>query len=111
MAKRADEILMDLADLFRQRNQEYGNTYWMHGHVMRALFPEGLRLETEGDFTRLGIINMIVSKLCRLCQNWSRGGHHDSAIDSSVYFAMLAEVEETIRENRGATFTSPEGAA
>jgi hypothetical protein len=86
--------LTEKADLYRERNALYGDTYHRHGAVMMALYPEGLTLRTVGDFNRFGVLNMIVSKITRYSANWERGGHADSLDDISVYSMMLKELDQ-----------------
>ena len=89
------EILRKGADTYEERNPLYGDSYKVYGAVMKAMFPDGLPdFATVADFNRLGVFNMIVSKLMRYASNIGNGGHFDSALDLSVYAAMLAELTE-----------------
>lgn len=72
------------------RKKTYGPAHIRHGDVMKALLPDGIRLETAHDFARFGALNMIVNKLCRYTANPDKG-HPDSAHDLIVYGAMLEE--------------------
>lgn len=87
-------ILSESADLFRQRNKEYGSSYKEFGSVMVAFFPDGLTLKTENDFARFAIFNMVAGKLDRYARNFSKGGHSDSLMDISVYSAMLQDLDK-----------------
>lgn len=89
------EILRSGADTYEQRNAQYGDSYKVYGAVMKAMFPDGLPdMATTADFNRLGVFNMIVSKITRYASSLGNGGHFDSALDLSVYGAMLAELTE-----------------
>lgn len=89
------EILRKGADTYEERNQMYGDSYKVYGAVMKAMFPDGLPdFATVADFNRLGVFSMIVSKIMRYASNIGNGGHFDSALDLSVYAAMLAELTE-----------------
>lgn len=89
------EILRKCADTYEERNSLYGDSYKVYGAVMKAMFPDGLPdFATVADFNRLGVFSMIVSKLMRYASNIGNGGHFDSALDLSVYAAMLAELTE-----------------
>lgn len=85
--------LEESANTFQQRNELYGNTYKQHGNVMAALFPNGIQLETTHDMNRMGVLNMMVSKLTRYANNWSEGGHYDSLHDLAVYSTMLNDLD------------------
>jgi|SRR5690606_25528748 len=91
----APEILRKGADTYEERNSLYGDSYKVYGAVMKAMFPDGLPdFATVADFNRLGVFSMIVSKIMRYASNIGNGGHFDSALDLSVYAAMLAELTE-----------------
>jgi hypothetical protein len=91
--KNAGDLLQDAADLFHERAKQYGPSYFTHGPVVAALFPEGLTLRSAEDFNRFAILNLMVTKLVRYCNNWSEGGHQDSVADLAVYTKMLEEVD------------------
>jgi len=101
MNKTAAEILESALKTHKEKGAEYGNTYLMHGEIMKALFPKGLNLESAEDFTRFGTLNMIVSKLGRYASNVSRGNTHtDSLHDMIVYSAMLEEIDRKMLDER-----------
>lgn len=90
-----DQNLQQAAETFKQRNELYGSAYKRHGEVMKALFPNGLAVLTVEEWNRLGVINMLVSKLVRYTNNMEcngPGGHQDSAHDMIAYAAMLEEL-------------------
>ena len=89
---RADEILENGAQTFRDRRPIYGENYRNFGKVMMGYFPEGLTIETEEEWNRLGLFVMGVHKDTRYATMFKRGGHVDSAHDGMVYNAMLEEV-------------------
>lgn len=91
-----DEILQRLVDLRKAKHAEYGRTPYVHGHVMAALFPDGLTLTTPADHARFGILTMQVSKICRYAQNFGKGGHPDSMDDLAVYAAMLNSMDQDV---------------
>lgn len=82
------------AATYRERNALYGDNYKHFGMVMAGMFPEGLTLETPEDWNRLGVFVQAASKMTRYAQNFTRGGHADSAHDLSVYAAMLEELTD-----------------
>ena len=89
----AGDILQEAADTYKDRHAVYGDNYKLVGNAMKALFPDGLRLETPHDHNRFHILLLAVVKLTRYVQNWERGGHEDSLVDLSVYSAMLVEID------------------
>lgn len=94
----AGSILRTAADTFDERNKTYGENFRAVGRVMKALFPEGIGMLTEDDHNRFHIFMLCVVKLTRYAQNYHQGGHLDSAVDSSVYWAMLAAIDQEIDE-------------
>lgn len=86
------------AALFDNRNQVYGDNFIHFGKVMKGMFPEGVQLMTEADFCRFCVFVQVISKGTRYAQNFARGGHTDSLDDTSVYAAMLAEVDLLFKE-------------
>jgi hypothetical protein len=96
--KNAGDLLREAADLFKQRNEQYGPSYFTHGPVLSALFPYGMRLQTPEDFNRFAILNLVVTKLVRYCNNFHFGGHQDSIADLAVYAKMLEEVDARISD-------------
>lgn len=86
--------LKEAAELFEKKNKEYGSSYKEFGAIMLTFFPDGIVLKTEKDFTRWGILNMLIAKISRYCKNFTKGGHIDSLVDSPIYSAMLAEIDQ-----------------
>lgn len=93
-AQNAAGILRDGADVYEQRNKLYGDSYKTFGPMMMALFPNGLTVKDAAAWNRLGVFVMMASKMLRYANNLPAGGHYDSALDLSVYSAMLAELTE-----------------
>jgi len=95
-ADRAPAILEEGAATFRERNKAYGESYKNAGQVYKALFPDDIILDTEDDHTRFQLLSMTINKLVRYSNNFRTGGHDDSALDASVYWAMLLEIDRDI---------------
>jgi hypothetical protein len=87
MKMQPDEILIAMADTYRERSKQYGNNWRKIGAVMMALYPTGLTLETEDDFNKFHLFLLSMVKLTRLSE--SGLSHQDSAHDNAVYSAML----------------------
>jgi len=83
-------------ETFKQRGSQYGSSYVQYGQIMKVLFPNGVDLKTEDDFNRMGILNMIVSKLIRYGNMWEKP-HKDSIHDLGVYAFMLEGIDDNIR--------------
>jgi hypothetical protein len=83
-------LLAAAAELYAEKNRVYGDNYLHFGHIMSGLYPEGVELTTEQDWTRMGIILNLVTCLSRYCH--APRGHVDSARDLTVYAAMLQEL-------------------
>jgi hypothetical protein len=93
--KTVQDTLKEASDIYTERSLQYGNIYKdVHGKVLSALFPLGVELKTELDYTRWCSINAIVAKLARYANNWSKGGHKDSLLDLINFCAMLNEVDD-----------------
>jgi hypothetical protein len=88
------QLLKSAAEEFEKKNAEYGDAYKHHGHIMAAMFPEGVELLDAHDQNRYAHLNLIVGKLNRYAQNFSNGGHQDSLHDIQVYAAILEELDE-----------------
>jgi hypothetical protein len=89
------EIMLAAAETYKERNKQYGDSYLRHAAIMKALFPKGLELNTNEDFNRFGVMNMIVSKLVRYTQNWYQP-HIDSIHDMGVYCFIGQELDEKL---------------
>ena len=88
------EILEKASATFRERNVAYGDNYKRVGPVMMGLFPNGITLNSEKDFERWHLLELIIVKLTRYAVNFKRGGHADSLEDNIVYHAMLLASDE-----------------
>ena len=88
--------LRELAKLFEDRHQLYGDNYMMFGDVMAALFPTGIEADTEHDWNRLGLLTEMVYKFTRYVAMFHRGGHPDSLDDLAVYTVMLREIDRIV---------------
>lgn len=89
------------ADLYSSRNELYGDNYKRFGKAFVALLgSQKISITDESDMNRLGVLNQIISKLSRYCQNFDRGGHDDSLDDIAVYSMMLKELDHEARERK-----------
>lgn len=89
--KSVGNLLKDAGKLFEERSLQYGDAHERTGKIMHSFFPDGIKLETEGDFSRYAAFSMCVVKMNRYAENIGNGkeGHLDSARDLIVYAAMM----------------------
>lgn len=95
---RVVELLQDAIDIRIERNAAYGGAYLQHGEVVKALFPDGLQLDTAEDHGRFAILDTIIGKVLRYCKNFHNEGHDDSLKDIGVYSNMLRHLDEIMRD-------------
>lgn len=93
-----NDILNKAKKTYKDKSIIYGKSYKNHGKIMKGLFPQGIILETEEDFSRFGILNMIVGKLHRYCNSFQKKVDcKDSIIDSihdlGMYSFILEELD------------------
>lgn len=88
------QALKAAAETFSERNKVYGSGYKRHGDIMKALFPNGFELHSANDFTRFHLLELMVIKLNRYCNNLQTTGqlHRDSIHDLGVYAFMLEDL-------------------
>lgn len=94
--KSVPTILKEMAETYAERNLVYGDAFKSVGDVMAALFPNGVTLETEDDFTRWHLFELAIVKITR----FANGGllHKDSVHDLAVYAAMIESlIDETTK--------------
>lgn len=82
-------LLRRAAELFEERNPVYGDSYTRVGKLLAVLFPDGIQLTTEEDFSRYHTFQLCLMKLVRYGNQLQLGGHLDSARDLQVYAAIL----------------------
>jgi hypothetical protein len=85
--KTAAEILEEMANTYRERNAVYGDNYKRVGDVMKALFPNGVAINTAAQFNVWHLFELIVVKMTRFAN--SGLSHQDSIHDLGVYAAMV----------------------
>ena len=95
MKTTADKLLLKASKTYGEKSKEYGDNYLRIGHVLAAMFPQGVKTQSAEDWNRLHLLIMILVKVTRYSENWSRGGHQDSLHDLQVYAAMLEATDVT----------------
>lgn len=77
-----------------ERSAVYGpGGFEEHGKILLALFPKGLTLQTEEDFSRWVVFNMLLTKMCRYGKHILLGGHQDSIHDLGVYSFIMEDFD------------------
>jgi hypothetical protein len=89
-----DHRLEGLADLFRERNAQYGDSFLDFGPMAAAMLPKGIDLKTPDDWNRFALFFMCMVKLHRYAMKFESGGQQDSLDDLAVYAQMLAYVDK-----------------
>ena len=100
MVKSVPQALSDLGALYEERNKLYKNNYMHLGHMIAAMFPEGLILKTPEEFNRFALFLMLAHKQSRYAHSLLNGGHIDSLDDMSVYAQMLQEYDGLMKEEK-----------
>ena len=80
-----DERLVKLANLYTEKNDEYGDAYQHIGKILKILYPKHTII-SENDWTRIAMTVFMVVKLQRCCHNLE---HEDSLDDLAVYSQLL----------------------
>lgn len=94
---RVAQMLTQCAATYDERNALYGDNYKQFGITMLGMFPNGLHIRSPDDWNRIALFIQSMGKMTRYAQNFSKGGHDDSLLDSAVYQQMLREVDEDLR--------------
>lgn len=81
--------LQDALETFEEKSREYGDGYQVMPKTLIAMFPQGVELESEDDFSRFASLLMCTTKLTRYASTFHNGGHKDSAHDLITYAAFL----------------------
>lgn len=90
------ESFHELIAIRKDRNSIYKDLHNRKGDVLVALFGFIPQQETIEDLNRFGLLNVMVNKLLRYCENFDNGGHEDSLNDLCVYSQMLKEVDREV---------------
>ena len=100
--------LRGLADLYAERNDEYGDSYRIFGKLMDAMFPNGITIKGVRFWNRLGIFMQIVWKIVRFRAAFEAGRPQDDSLaDTAVYAAMLWELESEFWDTKKDEDTNP----
>lgn len=89
----ADQILKAAAETFAERNAQYKDNALVVADVMKALFPDGVRLDSPEDYHFWHLFELLIVKLTRFTNSDLR--HVDSIHDLMVYAAMIEPLVES----------------
>lgn len=89
----AADILEAAGATFRERNAVYKDNAEVVGNVMKALFPEGVRITSAADHKMYHLFELVIVKLTRFTQSGLT--HTDSIHDLAVYAAMCENLAST----------------
>ena len=96
-----DQILKEAADVFKEKEKEYGSAYLRHGKIMSEFFPDGIYLNTAEDFLEYNNFEMLVAKLNRIASCMIRKEfHEDSYTDIMVYSSMAISINKKKQKRR-----------
>jgi hypothetical protein len=88
-----DEMLIELAAVFREKNKLYDEQYASFGETMMTLLGP-IEIKTAIDYSRAMSIFNMVTKIKRYCNMFKKGSHHpDSLDDLSIYAQMLRRLD------------------
>lgn len=91
------EILRRAAAERTKKEKMYGDSYLYGGKLLSALFPRGLKLETESQLNRYYLFVHLLTKVDRYARAMERGEScQDSIIDLIVYAALMAHADDVL---------------
>lgn len=85
----AADLLVKMADTYRERNAVYGDNYKMVGRLMAVLFPDGAPPELLHSH-QFHLFELKLVKLSRFAISGLQ--HIDSIHDDGVYSAMIESI-------------------
>lgn len=90
-------LMLKAVQTYIERSKIYGaGGFEEHGKLLKALFPDGLTLETEEHFSRFVLFIMQTVKICRYAKHITTGGHKDSVHDNGVYSFILEDYDARV---------------
>lgn len=83
-----------LQGMFDKKNSTYGSAYKKFGDICRVLFPEGLHLKTEQDYTDWGLYIQFIEKAIRIGNIRFNGSeaNYESLLDSCDDISVVAQI-------------------
>lgn len=93
------DVMEEAAKTFKARQAVYGDNYKLAAEALKAFFPNGLELKTAADQERYHIFMLIVVKLSRYANGWTKP-HQDSIHDAGIYSFMLEAIDQNQQSNK-----------
>ena len=87
------ESLKEAAEVYSERQSQYGDSYKAVGQIMQILFPGGLSGNLL-NHTRLHLVGWIIGKLCRYAISVRSGRNTDDSLKDLAVYAMMLHCEE-----------------
>jgi len=87
------KVMEEAAKTFKLRQEVYGDNYKLAAKALESFFPDGVPLKTAEDHERFHIFMLIVVKLSRYANGWSKP-HQDSIHDAGIYSFMLEAIDQ-----------------
>lgn len=87
------DVLLEMAETYRERNKVYGDNFLKVGKVMEILHghdsaaPASGLVGTADDFNRFHLWELVIVKITRFANSGLT--HKDSIRDAAVYCAMI----------------------
>ncbi len=97
-SKEVPELMEEAIEIYKNKNQDYGDSYKIIGHVMERIFPKGITLNNASEFNRIGALILILTKITRYANLFSKekinfDSKSDTTLDMGVYSFILTYLE------------------
>ena len=103
----ADELLTQLSELYKKKNEDYGSSWTKTGEILEILFEgKEIKINSIKDYNVLALLIRILDKICRFTNIYFISKNMkineklvETASDTSVYWSMLACLVEKDDDN------------
>jgi len=99
MNMNAADFMGDARDRYHAKGREYGHTYKDFGPLMTVLFPDGLEINTEEDWNKLGALSMVCHKLLRYANLFHEDERSIQELDDMGVYTFI--LEELVNDSMG----------
>lgn len=87
------EAMEEAANVYDERQKQYGDSYLMVGQIMNILFPNTILFGDKAHI-RIHLIGWIVGKLCRYAMSIRSGSVSGDSLKDLAVYAMMLYCEE-----------------